>query len=293
MKLEDTLFVTKLHDSGIQLTEADVAAFEQELAARLPSEYREFLLLRNGGAFYEPLVWPLVKNEYSEEFGLTVVFRLLELPDDNTNDLRANLQTHQGRIPHNTLPIGDDGDNLLLIDLRPEAEGALYLWIRDNELIKDVEENRIPAATSFLDMASRCRVSPDYFSNRATTPPFRAIEHFDIAQLRCLLDAGLDVNATDEHGVPLIVAACNELNYDAAALLLARGANPNRPDRRGSSALKSAAGQGARDLVKLLLGHGAFRHLPNDPSASVLNSLYPPPRRRMRELLSGNRDNAQ
>lgn len=293
MELADTLFVKKLHDSGVQLSDADIAAFERELGARLPEDYRQLLLFKNGGRFYyDHLVCPFPgPNEYVSDFGLSIVFSLLEPPDDNTNDLRNMRDMHRDRLPSGTLAVADDGDNLLLIDLRPEAHGAVYFWVRDNEAGEDDEEgreaNRIPVAPSLTAMAERFRpVGREFYTTIEEFEPFRAIAFFDLDRLRALLDAGLDPDTTNERGVPLLAFACDELNYDAAELLLARGANPNEPTARGKSALKSAAEAGAIDLMRLLLEHGAHRHMPGDPSVRIVDALYPPPRRRVRELLT-------
>jgi hypothetical protein len=287
MDLAETLFVKKLHDGGVPLANADLVAFEQELGAALPADYRQFLLLKNGGHFYEPVVCPLPTREYSDALGLSIVFRLLEPTDENTNDLRNVRDIHRGRLPRNTLAIADDGDNLLLIELDPEKGGALSLWVRDDEMIRAVEDNRIAVAPSFTDLALRCQVSAEYFSNLEQAEPFRAIEHFDLARLRRLLDAGLDPDATNERGTPLLVAAARELNFDAAALLLERGATPNTPDRDGHTALRHVAGSGAIDFIKLLLRHGAHRHLPGDAATNIADSLYPPPRGSVIKLLRG------
>jgi len=285
MNLMDTIFVRELHDAGVALTETDIVAFEQEIGAALPAEYRQFLLFKNGGHFYAPIGFPLPDETYSDTLGLSIVFRLLEPVDENRNDLRRILKIHEGRIPLNTLPIADDADNLLLIDLDPKSGGALYLWRRDDEMTKEREDNKIFAEASFASMAANCRILQDYFSRLETLPPFVAVEHFDLNELKRLLDAGLDVNLTNEYGVSLLVKACDDLNYEAAVLLLARGADPNGFDRRGNSPLKSAAGQGALDLMKLLMKYRAHRFLPNDPKTRIVDALYPPPRRRVRALL--------
>src|SRR5438445_730978 len=149
MNLMDTIFFAKLHDSGVQLAEADIAAFEEEIEAQLPSDYRQFLLLGNGGRFYQPLVCPIPNSlEFGDSISLSILFRLLEPPDENTNDLRNLLEMHRGRIPAQSLAIATDGDNLLLLDLHPDRYGSLSLWIRDDEMMKDVEENRLAVAPS-------------------------------------------------------------------------------------------------------------------------------------------------
>jgi len=155
--IEETVFFQNLRDSGIALQESDVAAFERELGSPLPADYRVFLLRRNGGRFDRPVLFQLPTDEYSDRMGLFNVYGLLRPPGGNHNDLRHNLEVHRGRIPRGTLPIADDGDNLLLLGLEGDRRGKLYLWIRDDEMMKDVEENQILAADSFAEMASNTR----------------------------------------------------------------------------------------------------------------------------------------
>jgi hypothetical protein len=169
--IEQTVLFRSLRGPGALLQESDVAAFERELGSSLPADYREFLLRRNGGRFDPPVSFPLPTQEYSDELVLFNVYGLLEPPDANDNDLRQVLEVHSGRIPRGTLPIADDGDNLLLLDLEGDRRGKLYLWIRDDEMAKGPEENRIPAASSFAEMASLTRLYES--SLRATRRPPR------------------------------------------------------------------------------------------------------------------------
>jgi hypothetical protein len=155
--IEETVLFQSLRAPGVPLQESDVAAFERELGSPLPSDYREFLLRRNGGRFDPPVLFPLPTEEYSDRMVLFYVYGLLRPPDAYHSDLRRKLEVHSGRIPRGTLPIADDGDNLLLLDLEGERRGKLYLWIRDEEMTKDPEENRIPAASSFTEMALHSR----------------------------------------------------------------------------------------------------------------------------------------
>jgi hypothetical protein len=75
-----------------------------------------------------------------------------------------------------------------------------------------------------------------------------------------LLEAGADVNATnDAMMTPLMFAAGNR-NGEVVDRLLAAGADVNRQDNEGQTALMLAAGVGEREIVKRLLAAGADRN---------------------------------
>ena len=60
------------------------------------------------------------------------------------------------------------------------------------------------------------------------------------AVLLALLESGLDVNATYEHDLTLLMWAAGQGHADVARLLLARGARPEMRDDRGLTASEIA-----------------------------------------------------
>jgi hypothetical protein len=71
----DNVFFAKLRDSGVPLTDGDISEFESELGTSLPAEYRSFLLFRNGGRFYEEVVFPLPADARKWKAGTRVYLR--------------------------------------------------------------------------------------------------------------------------------------------------------------------------------------------------------------------------
>ncbi|RQH07334.1 ankyrin repeat domain-containing protein [Paraburkholderia dinghuensis] len=72
------------------------------------------------------------------------------------------------------------------------------------------------------------------------------------------LAKGQDPNATDDHGMPLLVIAAREKSDKVAALLLDNPATKvGAEDRAGENALMLAALNGDLDLAKLLIAKGA------------------------------------
>lgn len=78
-----------------------------------------------------------------------------------------------------------------------------------------------------------------------------------MAKLEALLDAGLNPNAVDPHGNPLLHIAAMENLPRAVKMLLARGARINRKNSMGDTALDNAENLGRRKIVALLRSHGA------------------------------------
>jgi|GEM_PF-1959190 len=257
--MRKSLFFQKLHDKGPVLGETDVIQLEREIGVALPEDYRKFLLEYNGGQFYEFLLVPLPTQEYDCSWGISRLYRLLDSSDKDPRDLglRQVFRMYQSRIPANTLPIGDDSSDLLLLDLGSSAFGTLWLWVRDFEPSREREMNRVPVADSFSDLADKCRLWTTQMPSE-TEEPFIAIEIFDLDRLRRCLDAGCDPNARNELETPLLVFAAQERNYDAAQLLLSRGAAPDLPElRNGQTALGWVHMWQAEDFERLLRKHGA------------------------------------
>lgn len=76
--------------------------------------------------------------------------------------------------------------------------------------------------------------------------------------LALLLDAGADINATDECGSALTELADDwRNNLPLIHFLLARGANPDARDDRQRTALFFAVGRGNLEHARELLSHGA------------------------------------
>ena len=117
-----------IKNAGSPLQEADLKAFEAEFDIALPSEYREFLLLYNGG---DPK--PDTFN-YQGRLGINASdlrhFRSIDelaIPVQNIRD---------GKIipsmPQNFIPIGhDSGGNAICISTSSHDLGEIYFWEHD------------------------------------------------------------------------------------------------------------------------------------------------------------------
>jgi cytohesin len=82
----------------------------------------------------------------------------------------------------------------------------------------------------------------------------RAVWASDLEQVRSLVESGVGVNATDEHGSGTL------LNFDPGitAYLLSKGANPDaQTNENGASVLAGLCYMNQTECVKLVLAHGA------------------------------------
>jgi len=85
---------------------------------------------------------------------------------------------------------------------------------------------------------------------------FDAAKAGSVSEVKTLLNAGADVNASDRLGWTALMHACSSGRKEVAELLIDRRADVNFRDRLGWTALMVAAGNGDEELVKLLLKKG-------------------------------------
>jgi cell wall assembly regulator SMI1 len=104
-------------------------AFEVQIGAMLPEDYRAFLIAYNGGT-----VSP-TSFRISEAEGDSTLARFHGLHDGPTwARLDAAVAAYRGRIPAWLLPIAaDEGGNAICIGLTGEDRGRIYFWDHERE----------------------------------------------------------------------------------------------------------------------------------------------------------------
>lgn len=84
-----------------------------------------------------------------------------------------------------------------------------------------------------------------------------AAEKGKIDQVKALIEAGADANATDEDGRTALMCAAGKGHFDVVNLLIEAGADANTTDEDGGTALMEAALFGHLDVARLLIENGA------------------------------------
>jgi hypothetical protein len=107
------------------VTESDIQAFETRLNARLPEDYRQFLMQHNGGK-PEPYCFRVDMNGFPNESAITY---FLCLSDTEQDSLSRYLKIYRDRIPVNLLPIALPlAVNLVCLSIAGDDYGTVYFW---------------------------------------------------------------------------------------------------------------------------------------------------------------------
>jgi SMI1 / KNR4 family (SUKH-1) len=111
------------------LDETALIKFEKKLKARLPEQYRKFLLENNGG---KVTPYAVLLQDGTSAYLQTHFYGIHDGP--NYTSLKWNFSILKNRIPHGMLPITHDpGGNAILIKYKGENTGSLYFWDHNYE----------------------------------------------------------------------------------------------------------------------------------------------------------------
>lgn len=179
-------------------------------------------------------------------------------------------EIHSDLIPSDFLPIADcnfsDYVVLKLVGPKSRFEGVWH-W---NSAALEGEQAFYWLADSFYEFLSMlvydiCSDEDDH----ETLPLFQAVERGAIGEVREYLTRGGDVDARNEFGRTLLMAAAIYRWPKLVHLLVEHSANVNTRDKTGQTALHHAAVH-SLDSVKLLLAAGADATVRDDAGKSVL-----------------------
>lgn len=120
------------------ITENELSAVESELGISLPIDYRNFILVHNGGRPVPcvfDIEWP-ENHQLAEIWKTSEVSRFLSIySEEKANFVKYNKVNFIGRIPKSTIAIAyDPGGNLILLGVVGEYIGKVLFWVKDYEV---------------------------------------------------------------------------------------------------------------------------------------------------------------
>ena len=191
------------------VTEQRVSEFEREIGYTLPSDYRDYLLLHNGGT----------PSPYHFDFGdgdgslVNNMNGLHDGPSYSRLDHARN--SYRGRIPDHLLPIGyDPGGNEVCLGLCGEHRGRVYFWDHESGALEEIA----PSFTAFLDGLYEW-VDPNEHAF------IRMCRTHDLKELRRFIDSGVELDSTDELDRTLLEYAAMFGHTDMIEQLFRAGAS--------------------------------------------------------------------
>jgi hypothetical protein len=144
--------------AGLPITDLDIQRFEQRRGVRLPSDYKIFLLLRNGGRPERDLFF--VRESGSSHVARINFFLGIGDPGDEY-DIDWTLDAVAEQIKKGALPIAVTWrGNYLCLEVEGPHAGRIFFW----DMQATDGEGGCPVANSFTEMVenlSRDERSPE------------------------------------------------------------------------------------------------------------------------------------
>jgi SMI1 / KNR4 family (SUKH-1) len=108
------------------ITDADIAEFEKPRNIQLPSSYKTFLCMTNGGPPDANLVYSISDMPLNPVGGLQSFFGIKTAAEHDL--LEANYDLYVGGAPHGIVPVaGSGGGDFVCLDLR-DGTDRVALW---------------------------------------------------------------------------------------------------------------------------------------------------------------------
>lgn len=245
-----------LQDPHDPITHADLERFEKQIDARLPDDYRAFLLEHNGGDFPNEVAFEHVdKWGRSDPFSVSHLYGLC-VKTHGLEDTYRDLDTY---LPKGFVPIGGDaGGNKICIVASGRDVGSVWFW--DHEAGMSYAwppENSERICSSFAKFLNGIVYHPEFSHWDETISAFIAAEQGDAGTLTRLLNEGFNIESDNDGGQTLLVCAASNRQSQIVRLLLGRGVDVDARDYQQRTALFWAACHHSFDSVKRLVEAGA------------------------------------
>ncbi|CAI8034155.1 Putative ankyrin repeat protein L93, partial [Geodia barretti] len=116
----------------------------------------------------------------------------------------------------------------------------------------------------------RAGAYPNSCNKFGQTPLLLAVRKYNVAMVKELIGAGVDVNKMEQEGLSALMMCCDDGNSEMAKLLLDYQANPDlQQSETGYTALMFACKGGHLDTVIGLMEHGADAKIRNVAAAAL------------------------
>ena len=245
-----------LQDSYDPISESDLRQLEDDVGARLPADYRAFLLEHNGGDF----PFEVATTSDSSDPRYTTIGYFYGINTGDSSDLLATNRLID-HLPSGFLAIGGDscGDQICVVGTGRQA-GSIWAWDHEEEHSDHWpprDSHRV--ADNFTDLYKR--LCYDSYQTdvcwEETIPAFMAAERGDSETLLSILNQGFEIEACNGTGATLLNCAAAARQSQIVQLLLERGASVDSRDLTDSTPLLWAARTHSLDSAKLLVAAGA------------------------------------
>jgi cell wall assembly regulator SMI1 len=194
--------------------------FEKEIGAKLPEQYREFLICHNGG---KPVPSNFLISKRKGEDSIEQFYGLNNGP--TYQRLNENYELSIDRLPSYVIPIGsDDFGNNICIGIKGKNKGKVYFsnYYIQGGILKKILFGRVKLISeSFNEFLNSLYewIDPE------ETEIERIFRTNDIDGLKSLLASGFDIETLDENDRTPIERAAVSAKNDIIKFLYEAGAN--------------------------------------------------------------------
>lgn len=112
----------------------EIEKFEELIQAKLPEDYKQFLLKHNGG---HPIMdcYKLIEpiNERNKEAGIDWFFALY---DGDVSNIIKKFNNYKDELPDTLLPIAYDSGGVTCLGIKGEDYGKVYYWTTNYSIWK-------------------------------------------------------------------------------------------------------------------------------------------------------------
>eukprot|EP00295_Goniomonas_pacifica_P007288 CAMPEP_0175834266 /NCGR_PEP_ID=MMETSP0107_2-20121207/15968_1 /TAXON_ID=195067 ORGANISM="Goniomonas pacifica, Strain CCMP1869" /NCGR_SAMPLE_ID=MMETSP0107_2 /ASSEMBLY_ACC=CAM_ASM_000203 /LENGTH=331 /DNA_ID=CAMNT_0017147483 /DNA_START=620 /DNA_END=1615 /DNA_ORIENTATION=+ len=145
-----------------------------------------------------------------------------------------------------------------------EAEDAALIQAADDEAAK---EGNVDEIRRLLAAGANVNATDE----DGKTPLHWSSTHGHVEVSQILLGAGANVHATDDTGATPLLESVVYVHLEVSQMLVRAGANVNAGDNEGWTPLHWAADRGCLGMTQMLLGEGASVHSSNDDGCTPLH----------------------